>query len=184
MQVLVTCSPLFSPVVFHGMRPEATVGAIRAELEQRLALFQGKAFYFTSSGRRTVADEDRLEELAPGDGFPVCLAVQVPVLGGKGGFGSLLRQEGKRKSSKKTTNFESSRDLSGRRLKTVNDAKKLADYIAQTDERKRKERANLEEKIQDQMKKMQTKEIRADHSQFLKEKEKALETMDDAITQG
>jgi hypothetical protein len=44
--------------------------------------------------------------------------------GGKGGFGSMLRAQGGRMSSQKTTNFESCRDLSGRRLKTINSAKK------------------------------------------------------------
>ncbi len=37
----------------------------------------------------------------------------------------MLRAEGKKNLGKKTTNFESSRDLSGRRMRTVNDAKKL-----------------------------------------------------------
>ncbi|KAF9574486.1 hypothetical protein EC968_006291 [Mortierella alpina] len=43
--------------------------------------------------------------------------------GGKGGFGSMLRAQGGRMSSQKTTNTDACRDLSGRRIKTVNDAK-------------------------------------------------------------
>jgi Silencing defective 2 N-terminal ubiquitin domain len=44
--------------------------------------------------------------------------------GGKGGFGSQLRAAGGRMSSQKTSNNDSCRDLSGRRLSTVREAKK------------------------------------------------------------
>lgn len=46
--------------------------------------------------------------------------------GGKGGFGSQLRAAGGRMSSQKTSNNDSCRDLSGRRLSTVKEAKKYA----------------------------------------------------------
>jgi hypothetical protein len=46
------------------------------------------------------------------------------ILGGKGGFGSMLRAQGGRMNAQKTTNFEACRDLQGRRIRTVNDAKK------------------------------------------------------------
>jgi hypothetical protein len=48
----------------------------------------------------------------------------IPCRGGKGGFGTVLKSQGKRLAQKKSTNFESCRDLAGRRLKTVNDAQK------------------------------------------------------------
>lgn len=47
--------------------------------------------------------------------------------GGKGGFGSQLRAAGGRMSSQKTSNNDSCRDLSGRRLSTIKEAKK---YVA------------------------------------------------------
>lgn len=56
--------------------------------------------------------------------FPIELSLFVQLKGGKGGFGSQLKAQGGRMANKKTTNMESCRDLSGRRLKTVNDAKK------------------------------------------------------------
>lgn len=46
------------------------------------------------------------------------------LLGGKGGFGSMLRAQGGRMNAQKTTNFEACRDLQGRRIRSVNDAKK------------------------------------------------------------
>ncbi|KAI8969000.1 Sde2 N-terminal domain-containing protein [Mycotypha africana] len=46
------------------------------------------------------------------------------LLGGKGGFGSMLRAQGGRMNAQKTTNYEACRDLQGRRIRTVNEAKK------------------------------------------------------------
>ena len=44
------------------------------------------------------------------------------LIGGKGGFGSQLRAAGGRMSSQKTSNNDSCRDLSGRRISTVKQA--------------------------------------------------------------
>ncbi|CAI4212477.1 unnamed protein product [Parascedosporium putredinis] len=70
--------------------------------------------------------------------------------GGKGGFGSQLRAAGGRMSSKRKRNQGedngSSRNLDGRRLRTVNEAKALAEYLAikpemdQQEKQKRRER--------------------------------------------
>ncbi|KAK7044196.1 hypothetical protein VNI00_007916 [Paramarasmius palmivorus] len=57
------------------------------------------------------------------------------ILGGKGGFGSQLRAAGGRMSSQKTSNNDSCRDLSGRRLSTIKEAKKLAEYLESEPER-------------------------------------------------
>jgi len=43
--------------------------------------------------------------------------------GGKGGFGSMLRSQGAKMKAKGPANFSACRDLSGRRLKIVEDAK-------------------------------------------------------------
>ncbi|CAA7266900.1 unnamed protein product [Cyclocybe aegerita] len=59
----------------------------------------------------------------------VTLRLTPRVLGGKGGFGSQLRAAGGRMSSQKTSNNDSCRDLSGRRLSTIKEAKRLAEYI-------------------------------------------------------
>ncbi|KAJ8692814.1 hypothetical protein PTI98_010092 [Pleurotus ostreatus] len=59
------------------------------------------------------------------------------VLGGKGGFGSQLRAAGGRMSSQKTSNNDSCRDLNGRRLSTLKEAKKLAEYLENEPARKR-----------------------------------------------
>ncbi|CAK7233935.1 hypothetical protein SBRCBS47491_008779 [Sporothrix bragantina] len=63
---------------------------------------------------------------------------------GKGGFGSQLRAAGGRMSSKRKKNQEedngSSRNLDGRRLRTVTEAKSLAEYLAIKPEMDRREK--------------------------------------------
>ncbi|XP_064092646.1 splicing regulator SDE2-like [Macrobrachium nipponense] len=55
--------------------------------------------------------------------------------GGKGGFGSMLRAIGAQ--IEKTTNREACRDLSGRRLRDINEEKRLKDFISKKAERER-----------------------------------------------
>jgi hypothetical protein len=72
------------------------------------------------------------------------LRLSLPLCGGKGGFGSQLRAAGGRMSSKKKRNAEpansSSRNLDGRRLRTVAEAKSLATYLATKPEMDRREK--------------------------------------------
>ncbi len=55
------------------------------------------------------------------------------IRGGKGGFGSMLRAIGAQ--IEKTTNREACRDLSGRRLRDINEEKRLKIWLAQKEER-------------------------------------------------
>ncbi|KAK9743159.1 hypothetical protein RND81_03G220800 [Saponaria officinalis] len=64
------------------------------------------------------------------------LTLNTPLLGGKGGFGSLLRGAGTKAGQKKTNNFDACRDMSGRRLRHVNADKKLEEWKAGEEERK------------------------------------------------
>lgn len=73
----------------------------------------------------------------------------VPVgalIGGKGGFGSLLRAIGAQ--IQKTTNHEAMRDLDGRRQRDINNERRVRDYVASAGEREKekgeKEEAKLE----------------------------------------
>ncbi|KAG8930369.1 hypothetical protein FRC02_004286 [Tulasnella sp. 418] len=63
------------------------------------------------------------------DTHPIVLNLCARLRGGKGGFGSQLRAAGGRMSSQKTSNNDSCRDLNGRRLSTVKEAKRLAQYL-------------------------------------------------------
>jgi hypothetical protein len=80
---------------------------------------------------------------SPQDDF-LSLRLALPLCGGKGGFGSQLRAAGGRMSSKRKRNQGenngSSRNLDGRRLRTVNEAKALAEYLAIKPEMAKKEK--------------------------------------------
>lgn len=75
-------------------------------------------FYCTHNGRKLGID----------DGLPPGNIIQITpkLLGGKGGFGSMLRAIGAQ--IEKTTNREACRDLSGRRLRDINEEKRFINY--------------------------------------------------------
>ncbi len=83
--------------------------------------------------------------LARGPAPFLTLRLSTPLRGGKGGFGSQLRAAGGRMSSRKKRNQQgdpngSSRNLDGRRLRTVAEAKDLARALALRPEMEKKER--------------------------------------------
>ncbi|KAJ5570572.1 uncharacterized protein N7459_010002 [Penicillium hispanicum] len=127
----------------------------------------------TTNNKQVLASAEPLQSLlgtrngdpsAPATLLP--LRLSVPLCGGKGGFGSQLRAAGGRMSSKRQRNQgdsnSSSRNLDGRRLRTVNEAKALAEYLAvkpemdkkEKEERRRRWQAvvDLAEKRQDEIK--------------------------------
>ena len=56
--------------------------------------------------------------------FPLDIELVPRLRGGKGGFGANLRAAGGRMNASKSTNFDSCRDLSGRRLGAVKEAQR------------------------------------------------------------
>lgn len=72
-------------------------------------------FYCTHNGRKLGIDD----VLSPGN----IIQITPKLLGGKGGFGSMLRAIGAQ--IEKTTNREACRDLSGRRLRDINEEKRF-----------------------------------------------------------
>lgn len=87
--------------------------------------------------------------VAPEDDL-IPLRLSYPTLGGKGGFGSQLRAAGGRMSSKRKKNRGdengSSRNLDGRRLRTVTEAKALAEFLAIKPEMEQKEKEKRRER--------------------------------------
>ncbi|KAF9104885.1 hypothetical protein BGX29_001085 [Mortierella sp. GBA35] len=103
--------------------------------------------------------------------------------GGKGGFGSMLRAQGGRMNSQKTTNTEACRDLSGRRIKTVNEAKKMADYVRGEPERKRARKEELKRKIEEKLELADrpARKHRFEDSKFFDESEEQVEEVKNAV---
>jgi hypothetical protein len=79
--------------------------------------------------------------------FPVFLNFSCRLVGGKGGFGSQLKTQGAKMDKVKITNFQSCRDLQGRRLRTVHDTNLLMSYLATEEEKQAAKRSKLEDKL-------------------------------------
>ena len=101
----------------------------------------------TSSRPVIAASSSPLSSLVPsGDASILPLRLSVAVRGGKGGFGSQLRAAGGRMSSRKKNRDNninpngSNRNLDGRRLRTVDEAKRLAEYLAIKPEMEKREK--------------------------------------------
>lgn len=121
------------------------------------------------------------------------LRLSVPLCGGKGGFGSQLRAAGGRMSSKRKRNQgdnnSSSRNLDGRRLRTVNEAKALAEYLAvkpEMDKQEKEERRKRWQTVVDMAERRQ-EEIKSGggkqkiDGQWMEDKEEMSEKLHEAV---
>ncbi|XP_015171014.1 PREDICTED: uncharacterized protein LOC107063621 [Polistes dominula] len=110
------------------------------EIWERFEVITGASkenFYVIQNGR-TIGKNDKLL-----DGR----ATIVPKLfGGKGGFGSMLRAIGAQ--IEKTTNREACRDLSGRRLRDINEEKRLKSWIEKQAEHKKEAAERRKKKLE------------------------------------
>lgn len=131
----------FEPFPRHlclSLPASATAGDVLAGFSSALSKTSSTTFSVTHHGRR-LSPSSTLTGLTSGsDAFPVVLQLRALLPGGKGGFGSMLRsQGGKMSSGARNSNNDSCRDLNGRRLGVLKEAKKLSEYLEGESERKR-----------------------------------------------
>ncbi|KAI9697256.1 MAG: hypothetical protein M1836_004820 [Candelina mexicana] len=124
----------------------STISDLTSELSNRLPRTSNRFILTTTSNKELSPISSALLStllLSPNDAF-LPLRLSAPLCGGKGGFGSQLRAAGGRMSSKRKKNQGdnngSNRNLDGRRLRTVNEAKALAEYLALKPEMEKKEK--------------------------------------------
>ncbi|KAG6040842.1 hypothetical protein E4U41_006884 [Claviceps citrina] len=133
------------PTLVVPISRTTTISELREEIVDRLPTTDSRLIITTLSNRQLPQDSEAPISIylsSSQDDF-LSLRLAVPLCGGKGGFGSQLRAAGGRMSSRKKKNQEdhgSSRNLDGRRLRTVNEAKALAEYLAIKPEMEKKER--------------------------------------------
>ncbi|KAI3947217.1 hypothetical protein MKX01_019870 [Papaver californicum] len=133
------------------------------------------------TGTKQIHDET-LIKIPEKDGTFFTIYLLGRLLGGKGGFGSLLRGAGTKAGQKKTENFDACRDMSGRRLRYVNAEKKLEEWKAEEEERK------LEKVAEDFLKK-KGKELKKSGSKgddkyiekYRQDSEKCMEGVENAV---
>ncbi|KAM7208689.1 Telomere stability and silencing domain containing protein [Naviculisporaceae sp. PSN 640] len=142
------------PTLSLALPPTTTIDELRSELDDRLPSGASTSHLLLT----TISNK----QLPPTSSLPISslfqttddsitndflsLRLSPPLCGGKGGFGSQLRAAGGRMSSKRKKNANgveengSSRNLDGRRLRTVTEAKALAEYLAIKPEMDRQEK--------------------------------------------
>lgn len=136
----------------------ATVSDLTSAISDRLPLSLNSRLILTTTSNKQVSLESLvlLASLFPTEDASTILPLRLsaPLCGGKGGFGSQLRAAGGRMSSRKKRsqgeNNGSSRNLDGRRLRTVTEAKALAEYLAvkpEMDRREKEERRKRWEEV-------------------------------------
>ncbi|QSZ33091.1 hypothetical protein DSL72_002676 [Monilinia vaccinii-corymbosi] len=123
-----------------------TISELQDELYERIPSQDRRLILTTISNKLlSAASSSPISDLlsCPEDEF-LSLRLSARLCGGKGGFGSQLRAAGGRMSSKRKKGQGdqngSSRNLDGRRLRTVNEAKALAEYLAIKPEMAKKEK--------------------------------------------
>jgi len=103
--------------------------------------FQGN-FSFYHNGRKIRENKEADDGILPWNGT-VEVALGLP--GGKGGFGSMLRCIGAQID--KTNNKDACRDLSGRRIRDINEEEKLKAWVAKEADREREAAERKEAKL-------------------------------------
>ncbi|KAF2463485.1 uncharacterized protein BDR25DRAFT_307772 [Lindgomyces ingoldianus] len=143
---------------------DAPLSSIYDTLSIRAPWIYNSPYILTTNARRKVQHSTSpVSSLltSPTDTF-LSLRLTVPLCGGKGGFGSILRAQGGRMSSrKKRQNGDanaSSRNLDGRRLRTVAEAKALAEYMAAKPELERREKEARRKKLEDTIASLERRE--------------------------
>lgn len=150
--------------LFYGFESKRTVFIENLnELQSLLLPFPDDSFYLKCSPE--------------GDIIRVCLRLR----GGKGGFGSQLRAQGNKMSSKKRAgNYEACRDLSGQRLRSQKHAKLIAEYLEREPERLSKREQEIEEKMQKHLD-APNKKVMFDDPKYLKTTRKIVDSTEEAV---
>ncbi|KAJ1551046.1 hypothetical protein HK096_003496 [Nowakowskiella sp. JEL0078] len=172
-----------SPLSFLLDSCDVDVGLLKHELSLRSGLSRADFRLIKGKSGRLLSDDCLLLSDICADQWAE-YSVLLNIVGGKGGFGSMLRAQGGRMASKKTSNFDSCRDLSGRRLKTINEAKKLAELLESEPERKRLKREQLFKKIEKGLKEPERQIIRFDDLDYIKDHEEGVESIKAAVEKG
>ncbi|XP_014611707.1 PREDICTED: protein SDE2 homolog [Polistes canadensis] len=110
------------------------------EIWERFEIITGasrKNFYVVKNGRTIGENNELLDGRA---------TIVPKLIGGKGGFGSMLRAIGAQ--IEKTTNREACRDLSGRRLRDINEEKRLKSWIEKQAEHKKEAAERRKRKLE------------------------------------
>ncbi|KAJ2725983.1 hypothetical protein GGI07_000911 [Coemansia sp. Benny D115] len=113
---------------------------------------------------------------------PSWLVLRPRVLGGKGGFGSTLRAQGSKSS--KPANYDSCRDLYGRRLKTIKEAQQIVEQEVEKEKALEEAKEKRRLKIAQGLEEKSVKKHRFDDVEYMKNCEEMVENARKAAERG
>ncbi|KAF8446591.1 telomere stability and silencing-domain-containing protein [Terfezia claveryi] len=139
------------PSLSIPLPPTASILSLHNHIAHRLSLPSTLSLRLTTtSGKELPSDSTQPISTLLDGSILLPLSLVPTLLGGKGGFGSQLRAAGGRMSSRKKRgqeeNSDSCRNLDGRRIRTVKEAKALAAYLEIKPEMDRAEREKRKER--------------------------------------
>lgn len=148
-----------------------SVGAmyLKSEISRLTGLSEDFSLYL--NGRHLTSDQ-----VIPEDGV---VLITLPLPGGKGGFGSMLRAIGAQ--IEKTTNREACRDLSGRRLRDINEEQRLKKWISKQKEREEAAAHRKKERLE-RLRSVPKHEFH--DSEYDKQRSELPERIHDALSEG
>lgn len=160
----------FESQVIHSVPLYSNTNEICKYLAGNLHL-SCEEFYLTQNGRKL--DSDVTIETSSN------IHLHLRLFGGKGGFGSMLRAIGAQ--IEKTTNREACRDLSGRRLRDINEEQRLKTWLEKQKERD-EEAANKTSKKIEKLQAKPKHEFKDD--EYFETRSSLAQTVSDAIEEG
>ncbi|EOQ98972.1 hypothetical protein E3P92_03695 [Wallemia ichthyophaga] len=114
------------------------------------------------------------------------ISVSPRMLGGKGGFGAQLRSAGGKMRSNRNNNTDACRDLSGRRISTLKEAQKVAEYMESSEEREKKQKQEEKDKLEAMEKKynQQPQKRRLDDDKYLEQNKDMNDNVRSSVAKG
>ena len=101
------------------------ISILQRTLSQKLNLIPSKPFATSTSASTILPLKINIKEITTHITYINASFKNTQILGGKGGFGTLLKGQSKQAPNKVTLNFNACRDLNGRRLRFVNEELKM-----------------------------------------------------------
>ncbi|KAJ1985136.1 hypothetical protein H4R34_000213 [Dimargaris verticillata] len=154
----------------QGWTAATTLTALKQALAHDLGIPVARQRLCATSGL-ALPDHCLFVQEAQHEAYWAC-RMALTVCGGKGGFGSMLRAQGGKMSSHKTTNFDACRDLAGRRIKSKKMADAILESMSEEEKRKADRRFKVQKKIRKGLEEQPPKRHLFDDPNFFKNTEK------------
>lgn len=169
---------------------DTTVDCVRDDILSKLPESVAKSVVITTRGGLNIRDYTTVRQLCRGithAPYFVNVMLRVPLCGGKGGFGHMLKQGhgiSKKRKKKKSKNGDEKalyNTLDGRKVRTVKRIHQLEKQLEMMDELERRKLMDKKESLQKILDTDLTKNVKFDDTEFLDDLDKQLDDISGAI---